>query len=49
MAFGFWNEGKFFKIELVLINVDLSPSSLVPGQTLSIPYAGNTIDIFETS
>lgn len=48
MGFGFWNEGKYFKIELLLINVDVFPSSLVPGQIFSIPYVGNTIDVFET-
>lgn len=49
MAFGFWNEGKYFKIELLLINMAISPSSSVPRQILSIPHVGNTADVLETS
>lgn len=47
MGFGFWNEGKYFKIELLLKNVVVSLSSLVSGQVYSIPYAGNTVEVFE--
>lgn len=34
MGFGFWNEEKYFKIELLFIIVDVLPSSLVPGQII---------------
>lgn len=48
MGFGFWNEGKYFKIELLLTNIVVPSSSLVTGQVYSIPYAGNTVDVFES-
>lgn len=48
MGFGFWNEGKYFKIQLLFINVDVSPGSLLLGQMFSTPYEGNTVGAFET-
>lgn len=47
MGFEIWNEGKYFKIELLLVNMDISPSSLVPSQISSTPYVGNTRDVLE--
>lgn len=35
-------------MELLLISVDVSPSSLVPGQIFYIPYAENAVDVCET-
>lgn len=47
MGFEIWNEGKYFKIESLLVNMDISPSSLVPSQISSMPYVGNTRDVLE--
>lgn len=48
MGFGFWNEAKYFITELLPINMDMSPSSLVPSQIFSIPFIAYPTDALET-